>query len=138
MIKGDPGTGESLLNRGRNARGVSVGGDRDGAAVIELREGGAYVLGNRVRITPLRDLTVLDIPPHRRLRHHVLRLSRAAVHCQPDPAANRTTEQEGVGTEDKEQATTTCGARTGMGDYRVDWLYRGEWIGRGVWCRRRR
>lgn len=79
VIKGDPCTGESLLDQGRNASGVSVGGDRDRAAVIKLREGGAYVLGDRVSIAPLRDLTVLDVPPHRRLGLHVLRLGLAAA-----------------------------------------------------------
>lgn len=74
VIEGDSGTGERVLYRCWDARGVAVGGDGDGAAVVHANEGGTDVLRDRVRIRTLGDVAVLDVPPHRCLRRRVLRL----------------------------------------------------------------
>lgn len=142
MIKGDPRTGEGLLDRRRNARGVPVGGDWNRAAIIELREGGAYVLGDRVRITPLGDLAVLDVPPDRRLRLHVLRLRRAgaahvpaAAHCRMHPSVDRTVEKEEKEEgyvqeieEEEEEATSTACRLSWIGTEKGDWRGLQSWL----------
>lgn len=77
VVESDAGAGERLLDSGGDARGVAVGGDGHGPTVVELGEGGADVLGDGVGIAALGHLAVLDVPPHRRLRPHVLRLRQA-------------------------------------------------------------
>lgn len=74
MIESNASTGERVLHRRGDPIGVAVGGDRDGTTVVHLDQGGADVLRYRVRITVLRHLAVLYVPPHRRLRSHVLSL----------------------------------------------------------------
>lgn len=74
MVEGDAGAGEGMLDDGSDASGVAVGGDGNGAAVVRANEGGAYVLRDGVGIASFRHVTVLYVPPHRRLRRRVLRL----------------------------------------------------------------
>jgi hypothetical protein len=90
VVEGDAGARERVLDGGRDALGVAVGGDGDGPAVVHLRERRAYVLGDRVRVAPFRHLAVLYVPPHRRLRPYVLRLRhrrRRSVHIPDHPRA---------------------------------------------------
>ena len=74
MVEGDAGAGEGMLDDGSDASGVAVGGDGNGAAVVRANEGGAYVLRDGVGIASFRHVTVLYVPPHRRLRRRVLHL----------------------------------------------------------------
>lgn len=74
MIQGDASTGKSLLNRIGNAISVSISGNGNRAAIVDLNEGGTDVLCDGVRIAALRDLTVLDVPPYRSLSPDVLGL----------------------------------------------------------------
>ncbi|KAK9230260.1 hypothetical protein WN944_023227 [Citrus x changshan-huyou] len=55
-----------------NTDGIDPGGDGDGTTVVHLDRGGADVLRYRVRVTVIRHLAVLYVPPHRRLRSHIL------------------------------------------------------------------
>lgn len=79
MVESDAGTGESLLNRRRDASCIAVGGYRDGPTVIHLDESGGYVLSNGVCITPPGHLTVLYVPPHRSFRVCVLRFRQTRL-----------------------------------------------------------
>lgn len=72
MIESNASTGERVLHRRGDPIGVAVGGDRDGTTVVHLDQGGADVLRYRVRVTVIRHLAVLYVPPHRRLRSHIL------------------------------------------------------------------
>ena len=72
MIESNPSTGERVLYRRGDSIGVAVGGDGDGTTVVHLDRGGADVLRYRVRVTVIRHLAVLYVPPHRRLRSHIL------------------------------------------------------------------
>ena len=74
MVEGNSGAGERVLYRGWDARGVSVGGDGDGATVVHADQRGADVLRDRVRIRTLGHMAVFDVPPHRYLGRGVLRL----------------------------------------------------------------
>jgi hypothetical protein len=90
VVEGDAGAGERVLDGGRDAVGVAVGGDGEGPAVVHLHERRAYVLRDRVRVAPLWRRAVLYVPPHRRLRPHVLRLRhrrRRSVHIPNHPRA---------------------------------------------------
>lgn len=75
MIQSDASTRKSLLNRIRNAIGIPISGNGDRATIVDFDEGRTDVLGDGVRITSLRDLTVLDVPPNRSLSPDVLGLS---------------------------------------------------------------
>lgn len=74
MVEGDSGAGERVLYRRWDARGVAVGGDGDGAAVVHANEGGTDVLRDGVGIRTLWDVAVLDVPPDGGLGGGVLRL----------------------------------------------------------------
>jgi len=90
VVEGDAGAGERVLDGGRDAVGVAVGGDGEGPAVVHLHERRAYVLRDRVRVAPLWHRAVLYVPPHRRLRPHVLRLRhrrRRSAHIPNHPRA---------------------------------------------------
>lgn len=92
MVEGDAGARKGLLNRGGDAIGVAIGGDGDGATVVDFDESGAYVLGDGVRVASLWHLTVLYVPPHRRLRPYVLRLRQAHLPRQsPAPTSHIST-----------------------------------------------
>lgn len=75
VIESDAGAGERLLHRRRDAIRVAVGRDRDWTTVVQFGKRGTDIPSDGMWIAALRDLTVLDVPPHRRLRRHVLRLS---------------------------------------------------------------
>lgn len=86
MIEGDAGAGERVLDRRGDAIGVAVGGDGDGAAVVHLHQRRAYILSDGVDVADLGHLAILYVPPHRRLRRHVLLLRhvrRPSVHISP-------------------------------------------------------
>lgn len=72
VVEGDAGAGEGVLDGVRDAVGVSVGGDGDGAGVAGGGEGGAHVLGDEVGVADAGDMAVLDVPPHRCLHRCVL------------------------------------------------------------------
>lgn len=76
MIESDAGAGERLLHRSRDAICISIGRDGDWTTVVQLGQRGTDVLSDGVWIAALGDLAVLDVPPHRRLYRHVLRLGR--------------------------------------------------------------
>ena len=75
MVEGDSGAVESLLDVVGDAIGVSVGVEGgEGPTVAEVDQGGADVTGDGVGIAPTWHCAVLYVPPHRRLRPHVLLL----------------------------------------------------------------
>lgn len=80
MVEGDSSARKRVLYRGRDASGITIGGDGNRPRIVHLRKGGAYVLSDGVRIANFGDMTVLYVPPHRRLRRHVLRLRPASAH----------------------------------------------------------
>ena len=78
MVEGDAGAGEGLLNGRRNPKSVAVGGDGDGTTVVHLDESRANVPSYGVGIAALGDLTILYVPPDRRLHGGVLILCSTA------------------------------------------------------------
>ena len=89
VIERDAGAIERLLDGGGDSGGISVSGDGDGATVVHFDERGAYILRYGVGIAHLGHVTVLYIPPHRRLgldvlllrrRRHMLRLRSVSAH----------------------------------------------------------
>lgn len=76
VIERDAGAVERLLDGGGDPGGVSVSGDGDGPTIVHLDERGANILRDGVGVAHLGHVTILYVPPHRRLRLHVLLLRR--------------------------------------------------------------
>ena len=60
MVERNSGARKCFLNVGRDATSVAVGGNRDGPTEVHLEESGTNVLSNRVSVTALGDLAVLN------------------------------------------------------------------------------
>ena len=76
VIESDAGAGERLLHESRDPISIAVGRDRDWTTLVQFGQRGTDVPSDGMRIAALGDLAVLDVPPHRRLRRHVLLLRR--------------------------------------------------------------
>lgn len=72
VIEGDASAGEGLLDSSRDVTSISISPDGNRALVVHLRQPRSNVLSDEVWIASSGNLTVLDIPPHRRLRLRIL------------------------------------------------------------------
>ena len=71
VVEGNAGAGVGVLDGGRDAVGVTIGGDGEGAGVVDADEGGGYVLSDGIGVVAFGNTTVVNVPPHRNLGRRV-------------------------------------------------------------------
>lgn len=82
VIERNSGTVEGLLNGGRDFIGVAIGGDGNRPTVVHFHQCWTYILRYSVCVETLGYVTVLYVPPHRRLRHRVLTFCPSYYHLR--------------------------------------------------------